>query len=252
MNPNDHSSEGSVRRVLVTGAGRGIGLAIADLMAQAGYEVIIHAFTSSNSAESLATKITKRGGRATVIIGDLGSSDAVDQMMNNCPPVDILINNAAVAQEKPFESISGSDFDHVLAVNLRAPFLLIQRVLPHMISQSWGRIVNISSIGGQWGGVNQIHYASAKAGLIGLTRSIAKTYGRVGITSNAIAPGLVATDMSADELSRPDGQLKLETIPVGRVCHPSEVASAALYLVSDEAAYVTGQTLNLNGGMLFS
>ena len=249
---SQEAGEKLVRRALVTGAGRGIGLAIAERLTQAGYEVIIHAFTNSQLAEEASSKIIGEGGRAVVMLGDLSKPHVIEQMMNDCPPVDILINNAAVAQEKPFETISGSDFDHVLAVNLRAPFLLIQRVLPHMISQSWGRIVNISSIGGQWGGVNQIHYASAKAGLIGLTRSIAKTYGRVGITSNAIAPGLVATDMSADELSRPDGQLKLETIPVGRVCHPSEVASAALYLVSDEAAYVTGQTLNLNGGMLFS
>lgn len=241
-----------VRRALVTGAGRGIGLAIADRLAQAGYEVIIHAFTNSQLAEEASSKIINEGGRAVVMLGDLSEPHIIKQMMNNCPPVDILINNAAVAQEKPFETISSSDFDHMIAVNLRAPFLLIQRVLPHMIKQSWGRIVNISSIGGQWGGVNQIHYASAKAGLIGLTRSIAKTYGRVGVTSNAIAPGLVATEMSADELSRPDGRSKLETIPVGRICHPSEVASAALYLVSDEAAYVTGQTLNLNGGMLFS
>jgi acetoacetyl-CoA reductase/3-oxoacyl-[acyl-carrier protein] reductase len=121
-----------------------------------------------------------------------------------------------------------------------------------MRSQNWGRIINVASIGGQWGGVNQIHYATSKAGLIGLTRSLAKTYGECGITSNAVAPGLVDTDMSSAELARPDGQEKLRQIPLGRTAYPVEVATAVSFLASEAASYITGQTINVNGGMLFS
>jgi acetoacetyl-CoA reductase/3-oxoacyl-[acyl-carrier protein] reductase len=166
--------------------------------------------------------------------------------------IDVLVNNAAISQEEQFERITDDDFNQMVAVNLRAPFLITQSVLPHMQRQRWGRIINIVSIGGQWGGTNQIHYATAKAGLIGLTRSIGKTYGKYGITANAVSPGLVQTEMSAEELSRPDGQAKLRQIPLGRVARPSEVADAVAFLASDKAAYITSQTINVNGGMLFS
>jgi NAD(P)-dependent dehydrogenase (short-subunit alcohol dehydrogenase family) len=139
----------------------------------------------------------------------------------------------------------------MMAINLRGPFVLIQEVLPKMMETGWGRILNISSIGGQWGGYNQVHYAAAKAGLINLTRSIAKIYSGYGITSNAIAPGLVATDMTANELSTIAGQEKLNNIPSRRLGTVEEIAAAAIFLASDEASYITGQTINVNGGMYF-
>lgn len=239
-------------RALVTGAGQGIGLAIARRLAQDGVDVALHANTSWAQAEQAARLIRASGRNAAVFVADLSTASGVNQLACQVGPVDVLINNAATSQEKPFGEISSPDLDEMLAVNLKAPFRLTQLVLPHMVDRGWGRIVNIASIGGQWGGVNQIHYATAKAGLIGLTRSVAKTYGRHGITANAVAPGLVETEMSADELRRPDGADKLRGIPIGRVGQPVEVAAAVAFLVSEDAGYVTGQTINVNGGMLFS
>lgn len=241
-----------VARALVTGAGRGIGLAIAQRLAQDGVEVALHANASQAQAEQAAEIIRSTGRDAAVFVADLSTPSGVNRLADEVGPVDILVNNAARSQEKPFEEIAPIDIDEMLAVNLKAPFRLTQLALPYMVDRGWGRIVNIASIGGQWGGINQIHYATSKAGLIGLTRSIAKTYGRHGITANAIAPGLIETDMSAGELRRPDGREKLRGIPLGRVGQPAEVAAAVSFLVSEEAGYLTGQTINLNGGMLFS
>lgn len=240
------------KRALVTGAGRGIGAAIARRLARDGFDVVLHAKANRALAEEAAAEIQSRGGAAQVFFADLSTVGGVEELADKVGPVDVLVNNAALSQEKPFEEILLNDIDEMFAVNLKAPFRLTQLMLPHMRSQAWGRIVNIASIGGQWGGINQIHYATSKAGLIGLTRSIAKTYGRHGITANAIAPGLIETDMSAGELRRPDGREKLRGIPLGRVGQPAEVAAAVSFLVSEEAGYLTGQTINLNGGMLFS
>lgn len=240
------------RRALITGAGRGIGAAIARRLAEDGFDVALHARASRTPAKEVAAEISSGGGVAQVFCADLSTARGIAGLANEVGPVDVLVNNAAMSQERSFEEISSKDIDAMFAVNLKAPFRLSQLMLPHMVERAWGRIVNIASIGGQWGGTNQIHYATSKAGLVGLTRSIAKTYGRHGITANAIAPGLVETDMSAEELRRPDGQEKLRGIPLGRVGQPSEVAAAVSFLVSEEAAYITGQTINLNGGMLFS
>ena len=240
------------KRALVTGAGRGIGAAIARRLARDGFDVVLHAKTNRALAEEAAAEIQSRGDAAQVFCADLSTVSGVEELAHEVGPVDVLVNNAALSQEKPFEEISSNDIDEMFAVNLKAPLHLTQLMLPHMRSRAWGRIVNIASIGGQWGGINQIHYAASKAGLIGLTRSIAKTYGRHGITANAIAPGLIETDMSAGELRRPDGREKLRGIPLGRVGQPAEVAAAVSFLVSEEAGYLTGQTINLNGGMLFS
>jgi acetoacetyl-CoA reductase/3-oxoacyl-[acyl-carrier protein] reductase len=120
-----------------------------------------------------------------------------------------------------------------------------------MLSQGWGRIINISSIGGQWGGYNQVHYAAAKAGLISLTRSLARVYSAQGITINAVAPGLVKTEMSRNELESESGRAKVLAIPIGRIATPAEVGNTVAFLAGDGSAYITGQTINLNGGMLF-
>lgn len=245
-------SESRGKRALVTGAGRGIGFAVAHRLAKDGFEVLLHAKTSGALAEKAAAAIRLRGESASVFVADLSQMSAIERLAHEVGPVDVLINNAAMSQEKPFVEISPCDLDEMFAVNLKAPFRLIQLLLPHMVERTWGRVVNIASIGGQWGGINQIHYATAKAGLIGLTRSIAKTYGRHGITANAISPGLVETEMSAEELRRPDGEAKLRGIPIGRVAQPAEIAAAVSFLVSEEAGYITGQTINVNGGMLFS
>ena len=163
----------------------------------------------------------------------------------------MLVNNAGMIQEKPFEDLEVEDWDRMHAVNLRGPFLCSQQVLGPMRARGFGRIVNLGSIGGQWGGTRQVHYAAAKAGLIGLTRSLARLGADRGVTVNAVAPGLVQTEMIADELADPAGRAKLAAIPLGRVATPEEIAGAVVFLTSEEAAYLTGQTLSVNGGMLF-
>lgn len=238
--------------VLVTGASRGLGHAIARRFLSLGHPVIAGWCNSIGGAEALGGEFPSAlpvridaSDRSSII-------DAVDLSLARFGrTIGVLVNNGAIAQEKPFLEISDADWDRMLTVNLRGPFALAQEVLPAMIEAGWGRIINIVSIGGQWGGMNQVHYAASKAGLINLTRSLAKLYSHCGITCNAIAPGLVATDMTITELASSAGQEKVRVIPSGRLGTADEVAAAAAYLASDQAGYMTGQTLNLNGGMYF-
>lgn len=239
----------------VTGASRGIGAAIARRLGADGYVVAVGYAKSADQAHTVVAEIAAAGGTALPVAVDIAARDsireALAQTIEALGPVEILVNNAAIAQEKPFLTITDADWDAMLATNLRGPFAFSQEVLPGMIERKWGRIVNIVSIGGQWGGVNQIHYASAKAGLIGLTRSLAKTFGGQGVTVNAVSPGLVATDMTAAELDSDAGQEKVRGIPAGRIGGANEIASAVAYLCEMESGYITGQTLNVNGGMYF-
>ena len=163
-----------------------------------------------------------------------------------------MVNNGAISQEKPFDSITDSDWESMISVNLQGPFRVIQEVIPSMVENQWGRVINIASIGGQWGGFNQVHYAAAKAGLINLTRSVAKIYSKHGITSNAISPGLVATAMAEDELSTEAGKEKVKGIPINRIGTVEEIGATVVFLSQEGSSYITGQTLNLNGGMFFS
>jgi len=241
--------------VFITGASRGIGAGIARRLAADGLSVAVGYNSNKDTADEIVNEILSASGVAISIPLNVESRDSIKKavalLQRKFGIVDVLVNNAAIAQEKPFLEITDNDWDHMLGVNLRGPFALIQEVLPQMLDQGYGRIVNISSIGGQWGGINQIHYASAKAGLIGLTRSIAKTFSSNGVTCNAVAPGLVATEMSAAELNTEAGKEKVKNIPCGRLGLVEEVAGAVSYLVGPDGGYVTGQTLNLNGGMYF-
>jgi acetoacetyl-CoA reductase/3-oxoacyl-[acyl-carrier protein] reductase len=241
------------RLALVTGAGSGIGRACALALLDAGYRVACGYNTNSVGAKTLQTAFA--GALAVKI--DIASRVSVKRAIAACARhfgagFDIVINNAALVQEKSFETLTDADWDRMLAVNLRGAFIVAQESLPAMLAKKWGRIINITSIGGQWGGMRQVHYAAAKAGLINLTHSLARLYSGDGITANAIAPGLVATGMIAKELKSKAGKAKAAQIPVGRIADPSEIAAGVLYLASDGAGYVTGQTLNINGGMLMS
>ncbi len=239
------------RLALVTGAGSGIGKAAAIALLDAGYQVACG--YNANRAGAEAT----RHDNAKAIKIDIASRASVKSAIAASSKhfgrdIDIVVNNAALAQEKPFETITDADWDHMLAVNLRGAFIVAQETLPAMQARKWGRIVNITSIGGQWGGMRQVHYAAAKAGLINLTHSLARLYSADGITANAISPGLVATDMIRKELKSKSGKQKAAQIPAGRIAEPAEIAAGIVYLASDAAGYVTGQTLNINGGMLMS
>ena len=240
---------------LVTGGGRGIGKAISLALAKAGADVALTFKTNADLADQVVVNIIAANGRAKSIqmaVENRNSvTHAISEIKKEFGSVDILVNNAAVAQEKPFDTISDIDWDNMLAVNLRGPFACCQGVLTDMLYKGWGRIINITSIGGQWGGLNQVHYAAAKAGLISLTRSLAKIYSSKCITANAVAPGLVMSDMSEAELSSDAGRKKVQNIPIGRIAEGREVADVVVFLASDEASYITGQTINVNGGMYF-
>lgn len=235
----------------VTGASRGIGSAIARTLASHGIFVVIGYLHRSDLAELLAEDICSSGGSAIAQRIDISDRLSIKDAFAAVGDIAILINNAAISQEKPFLSITDDDWDRMLVSNLRGPFACIQEVLPGMMQRGWGRVVNIVSIGGQWGGINQIHYASAKSGLIGLTRSLAKTFSSAGVTFNAVSPGLVETDMTKQELSSPQGMDKVRMIPAGRIGYASEVAAAVAFLTLPGSEYITGQTINVNGGMYF-
>lgn len=244
-----------IKNAIVTGGSRGIGKAIAIALAKEGVNVALTYKTNKEKALSVVKEIESEGNRAICIKLNLESREnirkVIEEVHKNFGKINILVNNAAIAQEKTFETITDEDWDNMMAVNLRGPFILCQEIMPEMMEQGWGRIINICSIGGQWGGINQVHYAAAKAGLINLTKSLARIYSKNGITSNAVSPGLVSTEMAAKELSTASGKEKVKNIPVGRIASPEEIADVVAFIASDKASYITGQTLNVNGGMYF-
>ncbi len=238
----------SKKLVFVTGAAKGIGRAIADRFLCNGYRVAYGYFHTEVTADSHPNMLA--------VPVDIQNRDSVIKAISHTEKhfgasIDILVNNAGIAQEKDFLTITEQDWQTMLNTNLGGAFRFTQEILPAMIKKRWGRIINISSIGGQWGGFNQVHYAAAKAALINFTMSLAKLYSKDGITANAIAPGLIETDMIQNEIQSPAGKEKCRNIPAGRIGTSQEVAAAVLFLACEEAGYITGQTININGGMYF-
>jgi 3-oxoacyl-[acyl-carrier protein] reductase len=240
------------RVALVTGASQGIGRACAVVLAEAGAKVALCA-RSADKLEQLAREIAGKGGEAAAFKMDVASEDeikaGVKAAIVRFGKVDILVNNAGITRDQLVMRMKRADWDDVIATNLTAPFLLIQAVISSMLKQRWGRIINITSIFGQIGQVGQANYSSSKAGLIGLTMSVAREVGSRNITVNAVAPGLIETSMTAvlpQELK--EGMVK--NIPLGRAGIDMEVANAVKFLASEEAGYITGQVLNVNGGIL--
>lgn len=237
------------KNALVTGAGKGIGKSIALCLAGAGATVIINYNNSKDSAEELASEINNSGGRAVALQADLSKADEVAVLFNEIHDrvgdIDILINNAGIARPQPAESIHVDDWSEVLNINLTSAFLTIQAAVPSMKQKHYGRIINISSVAAQTGGVIGPHYAASKAGMLGLTHSYAALLAEFGITVNAIAPALVETDMIKN-----NDKISPELLPVKRFGQPEEVADVALLLACN--GYVSGQTINVNGGMYMS
>lgn len=244
-----------IKNAIVTGGSRGIGKAIAIALAKEGVNVALTYKTDEKKAHSVVKEIGGEGNGAICMKLDQGSREnvrnVIEDVHKNFGKINILVNNAAISQEKPFGTITDEDWDDMMAVNLRGPFSLCQEMIPDMVEQGWGRIINICSIGGQWGGMNQIHYAAAKAGLINLTKSLARICSKDGITSNAVSPGLVDTDMVAKEQTTIAGKEKVMGIPIGRIATAEEIADVVAFLASEKANYITGQTINVNGGMYF-
>jgi 3-oxoacyl-[acyl-carrier protein] reductase len=234
---------------LVTGASRGIGRAIALALARAGADLAINYRSREAEAAAVATQIRGLGRRCIPVRADVSKSAEVARLIETVQAqlgaIEILVNNAGIARPQPLEEITESDWDELIAVNLTSCFLLTQAVLPGMRARRWGRIINLSSVAAQVGGVVGPHYAASKAGLLGLTHSYAALLAKEGITANAIAPALILTEMVTSNLkARPD------LIPVGRFGDPEEVAEVALALARN--GYITGQTINLNGGWVMS
>jgi len=237
------------RIALITGASRGIGKSIALALAGAGCHVAVNYHQQSAAAESVVSSIQTLGRRAIPIQADVSLPADVDRLVSQTErdlgEIEILVNNAGIAQTKPIAEITLEDWDRILRVNLTSAFLVTQRVLPNMRKRRWGRIINLSSVAAQTGGVIGPHYATSKAGLIGLTHSYAALLAKEGVTANAIAPALLETDMVTGNLNAtPD------KIPLGYFGHPDEAGRAAVLLA--ESDYITGQTLNLNGGWYMS
>jgi 3-oxoacyl-[acyl-carrier protein] reductase len=233
------------KRALVTGSNRGIGRAIAIALARDGADLVIHYRDRVEEARSAAAEIGALGRGATVIQADLAQPPEISRLAAESAVVDILVNNAGIARPQPLEKITEQDWDDLIDTNLKSCFLLTQAVLPAMRARTWGRIINISSVAAQVGGIVGPHYAASKAGMIGLTHFYASSLAKEGITVNAIAPALVETDMvRANPNARP------ERIPVGRFGRTEEVAEAAAMLARN--GYITGQTINVNGGWYLS
>jgi 3-oxoacyl-[acyl-carrier protein] reductase len=240
----------SGRIAIVTGASRGIGRAIAEQLARQGATVV--AAARGENARPVADEIVRAGGRAEAVsldVTDPGAADALaTATVERHSRIDVLVNNAGIARDQLLLRMKRDDWDAVLATNLTAAFTLSQAVLKPMIRQRGGRIISISSVVGQSGNAGQANYAASKAGLIGFMKALALEVGSRGITANVVAPGLIETDMTRalTESARDEWASK---IPLRRLGTPADVASAVCFLASDEASYITGQVLAVNGGM---
>jgi 3-oxoacyl-[acyl-carrier protein] reductase len=231
------------RTAFVTGASRGIGLACAHALAAAGARVILAA---RDVAKLEAASATIPGSSWVRI--DMTSEESIKEAFAKAGKVDILVNNAAVTKDGLALRMKKDDWDAVLSANLTGAFLAIQQVIHPMMKERWGRIINISSIVGQTGNPGQANYVASKAGLIGLTKSLAQEIASRNITVNAVAPGFIDTDMTA-VLSEDLRQNLLAHIPLKRLGKPEDIAAAVKFLASEEAGYITGAVLNVNGGM---
>jgi 3-oxoacyl-[acyl-carrier protein] reductase len=239
------------RTAFITGASRGIGRACAIALADAGARVAVAA-RNLDQLEELASSLRAQQREAFPIAIDMTSADSIKEALSKTSKdfgaISILVNNAGITKDGLAMRMKKDDWDSVISTNLTGAFLAIQQVLPAMLRERWGRIINISSVVGESGNPGQANYVASKAGLIGLTKAIAQEMGSRNITVNAVAPGYVSTDMTqglSDELKNK----MLEHIPLKRIGRPEDVAAAVRFLASDEASYITGHVLDVNGGL---
>jgi 3-oxoacyl-[acyl-carrier protein] reductase len=239
------------RVAFVTGASRGIGRAIALTLCRAGFDIVV-ASPEIEKNEEVATEIRACSGEAMTVNLDVTSSDSVksafEKALKEKTRIDVLVNNAGVTRDGLAVRMKPADWDLVMSINLDGAFRCTQAVLPNMMRNRWGRIINIASVVGQAGSAGQANYAASKGGLIALTKALAQEMASRSITVNAVAPGYIATDMTAvlpDDVK----QKILASVPLGRMGRPEDIAAAVKFLASEDAAYITGQVLAVNGGM---
>jgi len=241
----------SNRIALITGASRGIGKACAMALSDAGARVVLAA-RNVEKLEEVAAEIRAKGREAFVVSLDMSSSDSIKEAFSKTAkefgPVHILVNNAAITRDTLALRMKKEDWDAVIDTNLSGSFFAIQQVMQGMLKERWGRIINISSVVGESGNAGQANYCASKAGLIGLTKSLAQELASRNITVNAVAPGFIDTDMTS-VLSQELKDKLLTTIPLKRLGKPEDIAAAVRFLASDEASYITGAVLDVNGGM---
>jgi 3-oxoacyl-[acyl-carrier protein] reductase len=242
----------SDRVALVTGASQGIGRACALKLAQSGAAVALAA-RGQEKLQTLADEVAAAGGKAVVFPLDVGDEEQIKStfkaVITQLGKIDILVNNAGITRDQLLMRMKRADWDAVLNTNLTSAYLCTQQAIGSMLKRRWGRIINITSIFGQMGQAGQANYAASKAGLIGLTMAIAREVGSRNITCNAVAPGFIETAMTSG-LADDFKQNAVKMIPLGRVGTPEDVANAVAFLASEEASYITGHVLNVNGGML--
>lgn len=240
------------RVALVTGASRGIGRAIAIALAADGHKVVVNYSSRADAADEVVAAIAGAGGEAMAVRADVSDTEAVTAMFDAATEafgrVTVLVNNAGITKDNLMLRMTEEEFDRVIAVNLKSTFLCTKAALRGMLREKWGRIVNVASVAGVSGNPGQANYAASKAGVIAMAKSVAKEVGSRGITVNAVAPGFIATDMTAalgDEVN----EAAAGNIAVGRLGTPEEIASTVAFLTSDAASYITGQTIIVDGGL---
>ncbi len=240
------------RSALVTGASRGLGRAIAVNLARAGAAVAINYRQSEAQARDVQAEIESGGGRAITVQGDVSVPEDAERIIQTAGDafdhLDILVNNAGFNRDTLILRMSPEDWDLVMNVNLRAVFLCTKAILRPMIHNRWGRIINIGSVSGLAGNAGQANYAAAKAGLVGFTKAVAREVGSRGITANLVAPGLVRTELTKD-VSQQIVEQAMQRIILGRLGKPEDIAATVVFLGSEEASYITGQVLAVDGGL---
>ena len=245
-------SSSIVRTALVTGGSRGIGRAVCLELAKGGANVVLCYAGNEAAAQETVAACEAAGAKALAGKCDVADAQQVKNLMDEAVKafgrIDILVNNAGITRDGLLMMMKESDFDDVISANLRGTFLCMKAVSRTMMKQRYGRIVNLSSVVGLHGNAGQVNYAASKAGVIGMTKSLAKELASRGVTVNAVAPGFIATDMTA-AMTDAAKEATLAAIPMSRLGAPEDVARAVAFLASDEAAYITGQVLAVDGGM---